>query len=112
RTSSRDFALGWPPRRKAAIPRRRTPYCLRRSLCGRSLRRPLGRPGIALDKDFAVRGHSRLGESDGVLKLQLYAHNLFHTVILKIGVFRSESRTRIDPEDISGDGPVRLRVKI
>src|SRR5437870_3548204 len=47
-----------------------------------------------------------------IFKLQLYAHNLFHTVILKVGVFRSESRPRIDPEDISGDGPVRLRVKI
>src|SRR5258705_9355655 len=83
------------------------PLTLWRSFCG-----PLRRPGIALDKDFAIRGHSRLGESDCVLKLQLYAHNLFHTIILKIGVFRSESRSRIDPKDIGDDGPVRLRVEI
>src|SRR5581483_8638597 len=64
---------------------------------------PACRPGVTLHKNFAVRGHSWFGESEGAFQLQFDSDNLFDAVIAEVGVFRGKSRLGIDALNICID---------
>ena len=67
---------------------------------------------IALRENFAIGRHTGFGKPDSALQLQFYAHHLFHALVAKISVLRSECRLRIDAGYVRVDGLLGVGIEI
>jgi hypothetical protein len=70
------------------------------------------RPRVAFDEDFAIDGHSGLGEPETGFQLQLDADDLLDAVVAEVGVLRREGGLRVDARNIRVDRLLWIGVEI
>jgi len=63
---------------------------------------------ITFNEDFAIGGHTRLGESDCAFQLEFHSDNLLHPVVPEVSILRGKRRLRIGARNERVDGLVRF----